>query len=412
MKYGCIGEKLGHSFSKEIHGLIADYEYELRELASEAVGSFMKEKNFIAINVTIPYKERVIPYLDYIDDAAKLIGSVNTVVNRNGKLYGYNTDFYGMTRLINKCGVELSGKKVLILGSGGTSKTAFAVANSMGSGSVIRVSRERKDGAVNYSDMYESHTDADVIINTTPVGMYPNTSGRSVDVSCFPSLRGYIDAVYNPLRPTAVLEAIKLGIPAEGGLYMLVAQAARAAEIFLDVTLSEDTVDQAFNKVMSSKENIVLIGMPSSGKSTVGNLIANALGRKFLDTDEIIRELAGSSIPKIFATRGEAYFRDLESEAVKIASKETKLVIATGGGCVLRNENVDELKKNGRVFFLDRSPDKLIATSDRPLSSDREALLKLYKDRYEIYCSACDVRINGDESAERVANNITEFYTK
>ena len=412
MKYGCIGERLGHSFSKEIHALIADYEYELCELTPDSVGAFMTEKSFNAINVTIPYKEKVIPYLDSIDEAAKLIGSVNTVVNRGGRLYGYNTDFYGMSRLIEKCGIDLLKKKVLILGSGGTSKTAYAVAKSIGADPIIRVSRQRRDDAVSYSDMYESHTDADVIINTTPVGMYPDIFARSVELSRFPSLSGYVDAVYNPLRPTAVLEALERGVSAEGGLYMLVAQAVRASEIFLDATLSDDTLDTAFDKILRSKENVVLIGMPSSGKSTVGRLVAEALGRKFVDTDEIIKELAGTSIPEIFATRGEAYFRNLESEAVEIASKGTSFVIATGGGAVLKWENVKALKRNGRLFFLDRSPEKLITTSDRPLSSDRDALIKLYNERYGIYCSSADVKIDGNDDATSVAKNITEYFKR
>ena len=412
MKYGCIGEKLGHSFSKEIHGMIADYDYTLRELPKESVGEFIRKKDFQAINVTIPYKETVMPYLDHIDKAAMIIGSVNTVVNRDGVLYGYNTDFYGMSRLIEKCGVDPAQKKVLILGSGGTSKTAFAVATDMGAGEIIKVSRSKKGDMISYEDMYAHHTDADMIINTTPVGMFPDISGKSVDVSRFSRLLCYVDAVYNPLRPTAVLDALSRGISASGGLYMLVAQAVRASEIFLNTSLPKTTLDTVFNKICAGKENAVLIGMPSSGKSTVGRLVAESLERKFIDTDDIIREIAGVSIPEIFKKYGEKYFRDLESEAIRIASKETSAVIATGGGAVLKQENVLELKKNGRLFFLDRSPEKLIATSDRPLSSDREALISLYNARYDVYCNSADVRLDGDVTAEAVAKTVTEYFVK
>ena len=410
MKYGCIGERLGHSFSKEIHGLIADYEYELREIPRDSVGAFMEAKDFCGINVTIPYKETVMPYLDEIDDGARRIGSVNTVVNRGGRLLGYNTDFYGMSRLIKKCGIEISGKKVMILGSGGTSKTAHAVCESMGAGEIIPVSRSGRDGTVTYEDMYYYHTDADVIVNTTPVGMYPNVSDRSVDVSKFPRLFGYVDAIYNPLRPTAVREAVARGIAAEGGLYMLVAQAVRAAEIFMDTALPENTLDSVFERIVHNKENVVLIGMPSSGKSTVGKMVASLLGREFVDTDELIVKLGGMPIPEIFATRGEAYFRDLESEAVRIAAKETCRVIATGGGAVLRVENVDALKQNGRVFFIDRPLEKLITTSDRPLSSDRAALEQLYTKRYGIYCDSSDERIDGSPDVKDVAQSIMEHF--
>ena len=253
MKYGCIGEHLKHSFSKEIHNALCDYEYEIREIPREELAAFMEAKEFTAINVTIPYKESVIPYLHYIDDFAKEIGAVNTIVNRDGKLYGYNTDFYGMTKLLRTAHIYPRGKKVAILGTGGTSKTAFAVARAEGANEIIKVSRSAKDGAVTYEELYEKHADTDIIINTTPLGMYPNIFDKAVDISRFENLVGVVDAIYNPLRTQLVSDGYKK-IAAEGGLYMLVAQAVRASEIFLDKEYPNGTIDKVFDKIYNEKE--------------------------------------------------------------------------------------------------------------------------------------------------------------
>ena len=408
MEYGCIGEHLKHSFSKEIHNALCDYEYEIKEIPREELRSFAEEGNFKAINVTIPYKEEIMPYLYNIDEHALLIGAVNTVVNRGGKLYGYNTDFYGMTELARHAGITLRGKKVVILGSGGTAKTSLAVCKSEGAKEIIKVSRSGKEGSVTYEELYESHTDAEIIINTTPVGMYPNIFDSPVRLEEFKELSGVIDAVYNPLRTPLIMKAREMGVPSEGGLYMLVAQAVRASEIFTDTRYPEGTVEAVYEKILRSKENIVLIGMPSSGKTTVGNILREKLGRTLIDTDEVIVKNAGVSIPELFKEHGEAYFRNLESEAVKSTSDKTCSVIATGGGAVLRYENIRALMENGRIFFIDRPLSKLIPTGDRPLSSTVEAVKKRYSERYEIYKSSCDVVIDADCTPDEVAEKICE----
>ncbi len=406
MKYGLIGEKLGHSYSKEIHSYLADYEYELCEVAKEDISAFMEKRDFKAINVTIPYKQTVLPYLHYIDEGAKAIGAVNTVVNKNGLLYGYNTDFFGLKSLIEKIGVPLKNKKVIILGTGGTSKTAAAVAKDMGAKEIFRISRSAKDDAVSYDELYEKHTDAEYIINTTPSGMYPNIFDIPIDISKFPKLCGVADAVYNPLRTPLVLSAKERSIPSEGGLYMLVAQAVKASEYFVNEKYQSEIISQIHDKILSRKENIVLIGMPSSGKSTVGKLISESVAKEFFDTDELIVKRAGMEISEIFSRFGEKYFRDLETEVIKEVSASASLVIATGGGAILRKENLDALKENGRLYFIDRPLEKLIPTATRPLSSDREAIEKRFNERYGIYCSVCDVHIDADATPSEVAERI------
>ena len=408
MNYGCIGEKLTHSFSREIHLSFADYDYELCEIPREELSDFLSRKEFRAINVTIPYKELVMPSLYYIDDFAREIGSVNTIVNRDGRLYGYNTDFYGMRALLSHAKVSLADKKVIILGTGGTSKTAKAVAKAALAKEIVIVSRTAKDGIIDYDELYEKHTDADVIINTTPVGMYPNTLGAPISLDKFNKLSGVIDAIYNPLRTTLISEAIRMGIPAEGGLYMLVAQAVRASEIFTDKTYPEDTTEKVFQKILSEKENIVLVGMPASGKSTVGKILERLTNHTLVDTDDMIVDSAKMEITEIFGKFGETHFRDLESEAVFEAAKHSSTVIATGGGAILREKNVIELKKNGRLFFLDRPKELLIPTDSRPLSSDRDAMEKRYAERYPIYLRVCDERIDASGTPEEVARLILE----
>nr|MBE6544729.1 shikimate dehydrogenase [Oscillospiraceae bacterium] len=410
MKYGLIGEKLGHSFSKIIHESLSDYEYELCEIARGELDSFMKAKDFLGINVTIPYKEAVIPYLYHLEDSAREIGAVNTIVNRDGRLYGYNTDFYGMKMLFTHVGIDVNGKKAAVLGTGGTSKTARAVLELLGAPEILRVSRGGRDGAITYGELYESHADTEIIVNTTPVGMYPNIDGFAVDVSRFPALSGVIDAVYNPLRTTLVKSAGKIGISAEGGLFMLVAQAVRASEIFLNKEYPSETVDEIYDNIRREKENIVLIGMPASGKSTVGCMIAERLGRKFVDTDEMITERIKMPIKDFFTLYGEAAFRDIESDVIRELAGENSLVIATGGGAVLRKENIFTLKHNGKIYFIDRPLEKLIPTDTRPLASDKASIEARYNERYSIYCKSCDVSIDADCDAEALAQKILENF--
>ena len=403
MKYGCIGEHLGHSFSKEIHKKIADYEYDLFEIAKNDLYNFMIKRHFLAINVTIPYKEEVIKYLDFIDETAKMIGAVNTIVNKNGKLYGYNTDFSGMSALSDKIGIDMKDKKVLILGTGGTSKTAYAVATAKGAKTILKVSRSSKDGVITYDDAIKIHNDANIIINTTPSGMFPNNDTCPIDIDNFPQLEGVIDAVYNPLRTKLIQKALSKGIKAEGGLYMLVAQAVFASEWFLDKKYSLDTIDKIYNEILSKKQNIVLTGMPSCGKSTVGKILSEITSKEFLDTDKMVVDSYGIEIPKIFEKYGEKAFRDAETKAIKIAGKQNGVIIATGGGAILRKENIDALKSNGKIYFIDRPLEKLIPTEDRPLSKDVLAIKKRYDERYDIYCSTADVKIDADTTPQNVA---------
>ncbi len=413
MEYGCIAERLGHSFSKIIHARLADYEYELCELAPDMLDGFFEKREFRGINVTIPYKERVIPYLFALDEQAKAIGAVNTIVNRDGRLYGYNTDFYGMTALIRHIGIDLQNKKVAILGTGGTSHTACAVAKALRAKEILVVSRKESEYAISYESLISRHADTEVIINTTPGGMYPNPDGTAVSLEAFSKLLGVVDAVYNPLRPQLVLEAKKRGIAAEGGLFMLVAQAVRASEIFLGIEYPSGTTERVFDEIAREKENIVLCGMPGCGKSTVGAILAEQTDRKFLDLDALIVEAAQRPIPVIFEQEGESGFRDWETRVLKEKlAQENGLVIALGGGAILRDENVDALRRNGRLYFIDRPLQDLIPTGDRPLSSNNEALRKRFEERYFRYCDTADCRIEVKGDAESVARDIRKDFEK
>ena len=405
MKYGLIGEKLGHSFSKAMHEKIADYTYELKEIPKDGLDRFMKERDFLGINVTIPYKSAVIPYLDYIDPIAEKIGAVNTIVNRNGRLYGYNTDFGGLKMLIEKSGFDFNGKKVLVLGTGGTSKTAGAVASSLGAAEVITVGRSSE---VNYENLYDLHGDADYIINTTPVGMYPDVDGCAIEPDAFRKLKGITDVVYNPLKTMLSLKAESAGIKSACGLYMLVCQAVFACAHFISEDLDiKKLSDEIYADILREKQNIVLIGMPGSGKSTIGKALAEKLGREFIDTDEMIT-LKYGNISDIFTRKGEGYFRDIESEQVKEAAKLNGKVIATGGGAVLRKENVEALKQNGVIFFLNRPLEDIIPTDDRPLSSNYDALKKRFEERYDIYVSSADKEIYVDGEVNNAVGRILE----
>ncbi|MBR5472887.1 MAG: shikimate dehydrogenase [Clostridia bacterium] len=412
MEYGCIGEKLTHSFSKEIHNLLFDYDYKIKEIPKGELDIFMTQRDFKAINVTIPYKQDVIPYLDFVSDTARQIGAVNTIVNRNGKLYGYNTDFAGMTALIDRQGIKIKDKTVLVLGSGGTSKTAVAVAKNLGAKCVIRVSRTAKEDCITYEDMYERFCDAQVIINTTPCGMYPNIIGESINIDRFNNLEAVVDAIYNPLCSNLVIKAQQKGINAIGGLYMLVAQAAIAAELFTDTKVSREKVDAVYNAIVKQKRNIVLVGMPSSGKTTIGKQLANELNMQFVDTDKEIEKVSGKTIPEIFAEFGESGFRDIESQVIVDVSAKQNTIIATGGGAILREQNVTLLKGNGKIYFVDRPIELLITTDDRPLSSNRDDLVKRYNERYDIYCNEADKKIINDGEINTVTTAIKEDFLK
>lgn len=406
MKYGLIGKPLGHSFSREIHALIADYDYRLLEIDEGELPRFFQERDFSGINVTIPYKQAVIPFLDEISDEAKKIGAVNTIVKKEGKLFGFNTDFFGMRALIKSTGLDLENKTVLILGTGGTSKTAVEVSKSLGAKKIVKVSRKKSSDTATYGEAYEKYSGADVIINTTPVGMFPNADKTPVDVKKFKNLQGVIDAVYNPLRTNFVLDAESIGAKGRGGLYMLVAQAVYASALFLDKTADESVIDKTYARILKEKRNIVLCGMPSSGKTTVGKALANDFGKRFIDTDDVVVEKRKESISDIFEKYGEGEFRKEERLAIEELSKENGLVIATGGGAVLDENNVRALRRNGVILFLDRSLENLVATADRPLSSDTEKLKNLFEKRYDVYKSCADAVIPADGEIADVVEKI------
>ena len=412
MEYGCIGEHLTHSFSKEIHAQLKDYLYELKEIPMGELDSFMTERDFKAINVTIPYKQDVIPFLKEMGDTASAICAVNTIVNRGGELYGYNTDFGGMEDLISRTGIEVNGKKVLIFGTGGTSKTAKAVAEHMGAASIWKVSRSERPGVLTYEQVLENHLDAQVLINTTPKGMFSRESGMPMDPSLFPQLHGVIDAVYNPLRTEFVLKARDMGVHAAGGLYMLVRQAVLASEIFLDTKYSDAISEEIYKKIKTSKENIVLTGMPGSGKTTVGKLLAESLNRPYWDTDTLIEEKTSKTPAQIIADRGEPAFREIESAVIREVAQRNGCIIATGGGAILRQDNIRYLRSNGKLFFLDRPVEQLIPTENRPLSSTKEAILKCYNERYATYVSTADVIIENNGTPEAAAQRVEKEFLK
>lgn len=416
MEYGLIGEKLGHSFSKIIHEKLADYTYELCPLAKDELDAFMKAKQFKAINVTIPYKQDVIPYCDVLDDSAKRIGVVNTIVNRDGKLFGYNTDFAGFLYNLNAHGITLKDKKVMICGSGGTCKTVTAVAEYMGANEILVVSRSKKENIVTYEECIR-HKDVDVIVNASPKGMYPNNGESPLDLSNFPNCKVVVDVIYNPLKTGLLQQAEQLGMKAVNGLEMLVAQAKFAVEHFLSTEIENDKIDQITLELLKQLTNIVLIGMPSSGKTLTGKALCKYIDKTFVDTDAVIVERSGMSIKEMFARHGEAYFRKWEHDVIEELSKQNGLIIATGGGAIKNEENIQNLKQNGVVMFIDRDLEHLLVTDDRPLSKDANSVAKLYEERYPLYTKYGDLRVPNNypmeisqQELDELMNTILEGY--
>lgn len=397
MKCGLLGRKLGHSYSPQIHNLLGDYSYVLFEKEPEELENFLKNGDFSGLNVTIPYKKEVIPYLSELSPTAKKMGCVNTVLRRSdGTLYGHNTDYFGFTSLVRHAGLSVAGKKVLVLGSGGASNTAVAALKDLGASPVV-ISRS---GENNYQNLHR-HTDAAAIVNTTPVGMYPNTGVSPIDLGLFPHLEGVLDVIYNPARTQLLLDAEKLGIPRENGLWMLVAQAKEAAEVFTGRNISDEVIEKIYRQLSHQMKNIVLIGMPGCGKTTIGTLLAEKLGRALADADEKIIALAGKSIPEIFSQEGEPTFRDWETKALTELGKQSCLVIATGGGCVTQKRNYPLLHQNGYLVWLERDWSKL-PTDGRPLSQTND-LGKMYAARKPLYEAFADIRVeNTDTPAETV----------
>ena len=412
MRYGLIGEKLGHSFSKIIHEQLADYTYDLIPLRREELDIFMQEKQFAALNVTIPYKETVIRYLDEIDAHAEKIGAVNTIVNRNGKLKGYNTDFYGFRYMLLQNNIDVKGKKALVLGKGGASKAVIAVLEEMGAEEILTVYYKENPETITYEECYKNHSDAEIIVNTTPVGMYPKADDCPIDLDKFPSLKGVADVVYNPLHTQLIIEAEKRNIPSAGGLEMLVAQAKYAVEIFLD-TKMEDTCIQKINTALTKeRSNLVLIGMSGGGKTVLGQKTAEKLGKQFVDTDAEIVKRIGMSIADFFAKEGEPAFRKIETEVLHELSSQNNLVISTGGGIVKNPLNVEFLKRNGRIIWLKRDAELLQSGNGRPLAPDMAATKKLYEERLPLYTAAAEVIAENNGTAEEGLESILSAYEK
>ena len=403
LKCGLLGRKLGHSYSPAIHNMLSDYSYELFEREPEQLEDFLLHGDWDGINVTIPYKKTVLPYCRELGPLAKEIGSVNTIVRRpDGSLFGDNTDAYGFESLVKKSGIEVRGKKALVLGSGGASVTVVAVLKRLGAASVTVISRS---GENNY-DNIQKHADAKIIVNTTPLGMYPNNGQAAVNLETFPDCEGVLDVVYNPARTALLLQAESLGIAHAGGLYMLVAQAKRSSEIFTGSSIPDSETERIEKLLSAQMQNIILIGMPSSGKSTVAAALGKKLGRPVYEADALIEEEAGMDIPAIFAAHGEDYFRKLETQVLRKLGALSGAVISTGGGSVTREENYAPLHQNGRIIWLLRDTDKLDKTG-RPVSL-RSDLNELYTRREPMYARFADLKADNNGSIEDTLAQIME----
>ena len=411
-QYGLIGGKLGHSYSKIIHEQIADYTYELMPLPTEAEArAFMEKRTFAAINVTIPYKQLVIPYCDVVDPKAQAIGAVNTIVNRDGKLYGYNTDYAGFAYLAKAHGVDFAGKTVLILGTGGTHSTVTAVCRDGGAKEILTASRTGKDGALLYSEAMHRR-DVQIVVNTTPCGMYPNVGQCLIDPKAFPRLEAVLDVIYNPFRTELLLRAEDCGATAAGGFEMLVAQAVFAAEHFTGKTLdSAAIIPDVSRRLRHELANVSIIGMPGCGKSTVGAALAKRLGKKFVDLDAEIERRTGYTIPDIFAQEGEAAFRRYEADVLADIAKGNSQVIACGGGVIKNPANSRALRQNGPVLWV-RRPLERLATGGRPLSKGGAALKQLEAERTPLYSAASTAVLENNGTLAEAVERAVELFKK
>lgn len=399
MNYGLIGAQLGHSFSKVIHEQLAKYTYELHPLQPEMLPAFMEERAFTAINVTIPYKQAVIPYCT-LDDKATKIGAVNTIVNRDGVLYATNTDYDGFRYTLHKHKIAVFGKKVVILGDGGAAQAIKAVLQDEGASTLISVRRHPSATTYTYEEAVAQHNDATILINTSPSGMYPNLEDTPGNLDDFPACEAVVDIIYNPLRTSLCLQAKAKKIPYAGGLEMLVAQAKYAVEFFLGTTIDDQQIDALYRTIFQEKSNIVLIGMPSCGKSTLGKALAHHLGKTFVDLDTCVEQNTNRTIRDIILQDGEHAFRALETQAVKDVSSQNNLVIATGGGVVKKERNRTLLQMNGIVLYIQRDLDALLVDDARPLSSSKKAIQTLYEERKSLYESMSDAIIENNAAME------------
>ena len=398
-----IAKKLGHSFSPLIHGYLADYDYLLKELNEDELENFLKKREFHGLNVTIPYKTEVMKYLDFLSPEAEEIGAVNTVLNKDGKLYGYNTDYFGFCYMVKSMGLSLSGKDVVIIGSGGASKPIFLAAYKMGAKNVrILTHAENKTGSI------EKFYDCDILINTTPVGMYPDTGVSPVDIEKFKKCTHVLDIIYNPAKTKLQLDAEREGKITENGMSMLVAQAKRGCEIFTKTEIDDGKIEEIKTKIEKMTKNIILIGMPGSGKTTIGKALSKKMGRDFKDTDEEISAM-GRTPKEIIEARGEGAFRKTETEVLSKLSKESRLVISTGGGIVTKDENLDLCRQNSVTVFIERDLEKL-DVKNRPLSRGGAALSKLYNERISLYNKFSDIKIANDTTIEDAVEKIIKIF--
>ncbi|MBQ6840258.1 MAG: shikimate kinase [Oscillospiraceae bacterium] len=402
MKCGLLGGKLGHSYSPQIHSYLGDYSYDLYEKKPEELESFLLHGDFSGLNVTIPYKKAVIAYCDVLSERAQKLSAVNTIVRRaDGSLVGHNTDYFGFSSMLQMSGLRVEGKEVLVLGSGGASATAVAVLKELGA-DVFVISRS---GEHNYQNLY-LHKNASLIVNSTPVGMYPNVGVSAVDLSLFSHLEGVLDVVYNPARTQLLLDAESRGLVAMNGLWMLVAQAKESAEWFTGRKIPETIIAEIHRKLRTQMENTILIGMPGCGKSTIGKLVSQILNKRFVDADEVIAKTAGMSIPEIFSTSGETGFRNIETQVLRQLGMQSGLVIATGGGCVTRDENYSLLHQNGTIYWLKRAI-SFLPTDGRPLSQ-KNSLTQMYDIRKPMYQKFADHIILNNDNADNAASAIAE----
>lgn len=391
MRCALIGEKLSHSYSRLIHKKFGMYSYDLVELPPDNLKEFVEHGGYDAFNVTIPYKSAIIPYIDKVETLAMQIGAINTVCRLGGKTYGYNTDILGMAYMLKRAGIALGGKHVMIFGSGGTGKTAEMLAKKNGAASITVVSRS---GSVNYKNFYELQQ-TQIIINTTPVGMYPYSDISLADLSKFRNLEAVADVIYNPMRTRLMLQARELNLKYAGGLYMLVAQAKYSMDIFVKNRHPDEIIEQVYKYLLSRIINIVLVGMPGSGKTSIGKAVARRERRRYVDSDAEIVAFEGRAITEIFAEKGEEYFRKKEKQTLFLLGSQNGMVISTGGGAVLDRENYYSLKANGRIYYLEREITDL-ATRGRPLSTGTEALKKLLEQREPLYKAFADVTVEND----------------
>lgn len=401
LRSGLLGEHLGHSYSPQIHALLGGYEYKLYEKSPDEVEDFIKNGEWDGINVTIPYKKVAASLCDELSDIARKLGSANTLVRKNGKIYGYNTDYYGFMSMVERSGISVKGKKAIVLGSGGASVTVCAVLETLGAGVTV-ISRSGED---NYTNLTK-HADAEIIVNTTPVGMYPKNGESAIDLRDFPNCKGVFDLIYNPLRTKLILQAEELGIPHKSGLHMLVAQAKKSSELFRDTTLDDELIEYIEARLSRELRNIILIGMPGSGKSVVAQAISRKIGREIIEVDAEIERVAGKTIPEIFASGGESEFRAIETKVLAEAGKQSGKIISTGGGCVTVPENYPLLHQNGVIIRIKRDV-AVLPTDGRPISQSSD-MTELARKREPMYRRFADFEVDNDGSLADTAEEIVE----